>query len=96
MRPAIRLRNAEFVFAPNNPSTFGNVAWHGSCRRRTTTFLSPSTMVTATSRTLSEYAPKWTNQSEADPGITMMELFASMTEMLLYRVNQVVTALDRS
>lgn len=35
------------------------------------------------------YAPKWTNQSEADPGITLMELFAWMTEMLLYRVNQV-------
>ncbi|MCU1332248.1 MAG: hypothetical protein JWM08_1240 [Candidatus Angelobacter sp.] len=35
------------------------------------------------------YAPAWTNQSETDPGITMMELFAWMTEMLLYRVNQV-------
>jgi predicted phage baseplate assembly protein len=35
------------------------------------------------------YAPTWTNQSEADPGITLMELFAWMTEMLLYRVNQV-------
>lgn len=35
------------------------------------------------------YAPAWTNQNEADPGITLMELFAWMTEMLLYRVNQV-------
>lgn len=35
------------------------------------------------------YAPAWTNQSETDPGITLMELFAWMTEMLLYRVNQV-------
>ena len=35
------------------------------------------------------YAPEWTNQSEADPGITLMELFASMTEMMLYRLNQV-------
>jgi len=35
------------------------------------------------------YAPTWTNQSETDPGITMMELFAWMTEMLLYRLNQV-------
>ena len=35
------------------------------------------------------YAPAWTNQSETDPGITLMELFAWMTELLLYRVNQV-------
>ncbi|MFL6312764.1 MAG: putative baseplate assembly protein [Terriglobales bacterium] len=35
------------------------------------------------------YAPTWTNQSETDPGITLMELFAWMTEMLLYRMNQV-------
>jgi predicted phage baseplate assembly protein len=35
------------------------------------------------------YAPAWTNQNEADPGITLMELFAWMTELLLYRVNQV-------
>jgi predicted phage baseplate assembly protein len=35
------------------------------------------------------YAPTWTNQNESDPGITLMELFAWMTEMLIYRVNQV-------
>jgi predicted phage baseplate assembly protein len=35
------------------------------------------------------YAPAWTNQSEADPGITLMELFAWMTEMVIYRLNQV-------
>jgi predicted phage baseplate assembly protein len=35
------------------------------------------------------YAPTWTNQSEADPGITLMELFAWMFEMMLYRLNQV-------
>jgi hypothetical protein len=35
------------------------------------------------------YAPAWTNQSETDPGITLMELFAWMTEMMLYRINQV-------
>jgi hypothetical protein len=35
------------------------------------------------------YAPTWTNQSETDPGITMMELFAWMTEMTIYRLNQV-------
>src|SRR6266704_4042902 len=35
------------------------------------------------------YAPTWTNQSEADPGVTLMELFSWMFEMMLYRLNQV-------
>jgi hypothetical protein len=35
------------------------------------------------------YAPTWTNQSDTDPGITLMQLFAWMTEMVLYRLNQV-------
>jgi predicted phage baseplate assembly protein len=35
------------------------------------------------------YAPEWTNFNESDPGITLVELFAWMTEILLYRLNQV-------
>src|SRR5438309_7471762 len=35
------------------------------------------------------YAPEWTNFNESDPGITMVELFAWMTEILVYRLNQV-------
>jgi uncharacterized phage protein gp47/JayE len=35
------------------------------------------------------YAPEWTNHNEADPGITMLQLFAWFTDLLLYRVNQV-------
>jgi predicted phage baseplate assembly protein len=35
------------------------------------------------------YAPAWTNQNESDPGITLMELFAWMTEMVIFRLNQV-------
>jgi predicted phage baseplate assembly protein len=35
------------------------------------------------------YAPEWTNFNEGDPGITMVELFAWMTEILTYRLNQV-------
>jgi hypothetical protein len=34
-------------------------------------------------------APDWTDHNPADPGITLIELFAWLTEMLLYRVNQV-------
>jgi len=33
--------------------------------------------------------PDWTDHNVSDPGVTLMELFAWMTEMILYRVNQV-------
>lgn len=36
-----------------------------------------------------QYCPEWTNLGPADPGITMVQLFAWMTEMVLYRVNRV-------
>jgi len=35
------------------------------------------------------YAPEWTNFNESDPGIAMVELFAWMTEIINYRLNQV-------
>jgi hypothetical protein len=35
------------------------------------------------------YAPEWTNYNPSDPGITLVELFAYLTEMLVYRVNRV-------
>ncbi|HEX7313596.1 MAG TPA: hypothetical protein VF297_06725 [Pyrinomonadaceae bacterium] len=35
------------------------------------------------------YAPEWTNHNPSDPGVTLVELFAYLTEMLLYRVNRV-------
>ncbi len=35
------------------------------------------------------YCPEWTDHNLSDPGITMIELFAWMVEMLLYRLNRV-------
>src|SRR5512137_219254 len=35
------------------------------------------------------YCPKWTDYNLSDPGVTLIELFAWMVEMLLYRVNKV-------
>lgn len=35
------------------------------------------------------YSKDWTDHNVSDPGITMIELFAWMTDMLLYRLNQV-------
>jgi hypothetical protein len=33
--------------------------------------------------------PEWTNYSESDPGVTLIEVFSFLTESLLYRANQV-------
>ena len=35
------------------------------------------------------YAPEWTNYNPSDPGITLIELFAYLTELLLYRQNRI-------
>jgi len=35
------------------------------------------------------YSPEWTNHNPSDPGITLVELFAYLTDMLLYRLNRV-------
>ncbi|HEU0031276.1 MAG TPA: putative baseplate assembly protein [Kofleriaceae bacterium] len=35
------------------------------------------------------YAPEWTNHNPSDPGITLIELAAWMTDLLIYRLNQV-------
>lgn len=35
------------------------------------------------------YAPEWTNHNPSDPGVTLVELFAYLTELLVYRVNRV-------
>jgi hypothetical protein len=40
-------------------------------------------------RLIPQYCPEWTNHNPADPGITLIELFAWMTEMTLYRLNRV-------
>jgi hypothetical protein len=33
--------------------------------------------------------PEWTNFNKSDPGVTIIELWAFLTESLLYRVNQI-------
>lgn len=35
------------------------------------------------------HTPEWTNFNESDPGITLVQLFAFMTENLLYRSNRI-------
>jgi len=35
------------------------------------------------------YCPEWTDHNVSDPGITLLELFAWLVDILLYRLNQV-------
>ncbi|MEA2353721.1 MAG: hypothetical protein QOJ14_2135 [Thermoleophilaceae bacterium] len=38
---------------------------------------------------IAKTCPEWTEHNVSDPGITLIELFAWMTEILLYRVNRI-------
>ena len=40
-------------------------------------------------RLIPRYCPEWTNHNPSDPGITILELCAWMTELILYRLNRV-------
>src|SRR5262245_32075395 len=40
-------------------------------------------------RLIPRYCPEWTNHNPSDPGITLVELMAWMTEIMLYRINRV-------
>lgn len=40
-------------------------------------------------RLIPRYCPEWTNHNLTDPGVALIELFAWMTEMFLFRLNQV-------
>ena len=40
-------------------------------------------------RLIPQLCPEWTNHNLSDPGVALIELFAWMSEMLLFRINQV-------
>ncbi len=40
-------------------------------------------------RRIVQYCPEWTDYNLSDPGITLIELFAWMTELMVYRLNRV-------
>jgi predicted phage baseplate assembly protein len=42
------------------------------------------------------YAPEWTDHNVTDPGITLIELFAWMSEMLMFRADRVTPAQRRA
>jgi predicted phage baseplate assembly protein len=46
-------------------------------------------LVDETKRMIPRFCPEWTNHNLSDPGVALIELFAWMSEMVLYRLNQV-------
>ncbi len=46
-------------------------------------------LVAEARRLIPTHDPDWTNHNPSDPGITLVELFAYLTEMLLYRLDRV-------
>jgi predicted phage baseplate assembly protein len=40
-------------------------------------------------RRIPAYLPEWTDHNDSDPGITLMQLFAWLTETVIFRLNQV-------
>jgi len=45
-------------------------------------------IVSEARRRIAQTCPEWTEHNVSDPGITLIELFAWMTDMLVYRVNR--------
>jgi predicted phage baseplate assembly protein len=48
-----------------------------------------SDIVSQAKTLIPRYVPEWTNFNETDPGMALVELFAWMSEMIIYRLNQV-------
>ncbi len=46
-------------------------------------------LVNTTLARIPVHTPEWTNFNHSDPGVTLVELFAFLTENLLYRANQI-------
>src|SRR3954464_10524238 len=46
-------------------------------------------LVAEARRRIPVYTPEWTDHNESDPGITLMQLFAWLEEMILWRMNRV-------
>lgn len=46
-------------------------------------------LVDEAKRMIPRFLPEWTNHNVSDPGVALIELFAWMTELTLYRLNRV-------
>jgi len=48
-----------------------------------------SDLVDEARKRIVQYCPEWTDYNLSDPGVTLIELFAWMTEVMVYRLNRV-------
>ena len=46
-------------------------------------------LVDEVKKRIPHYSKEWTDHNVSDPGITLIELFAWMTDIILYRMNRV-------
>src|SRR6476659_1866051 len=46
-------------------------------------------LVAEAKRRIPRYTPEWTDLNDSDPGITLVQLFAWLSDMLLYRMGRV-------
>jgi uncharacterized phage protein gp47/JayE len=46
-------------------------------------------LVTELRRRIPAYTPEWTDHNDSDPGITLVQLFAGLEDILLWRLNQI-------
>lgn len=51
-------------------------------------------LVSEARRRIAERCPEWTDHNVSDPGVTLLETFAWMTDQLIYRVNQIPDKLE--
>jgi predicted phage baseplate assembly protein len=48
-----------------------------------------SNLIAELRRRIPAYTPEWTDYNESDPGIALLELFAWLADILVYRINQI-------
>src|SRR2546421_7349205 len=49
-------------------------------------------LVDEAKRLVQQHCPEWTDHNVSDPGVTLIEAFATMVDQLLYRLNRVPEA----
>ena len=46
-------------------------------------------LVAEAKRRIPGYTPEWTDLNDSDPGMTLVQLFAWLSEMIIWRLNRV-------
>ena len=76
-----------YVIPARSPTTSRSATW--PCPSPTSTTAGSRTSSTTRSASSQQRCPEWTDHNVSDPGVTLIELFAWMTDQLVYRLNRV-------